>query len=274
VRGSLLSDLETLRRGWRWGGIRPAGWPERAAVIPERESDLTWARTDPVRMLRWLIQRGVSLPFTRAMSNPRVEGREWLNELDRPGILVSNHVSHADTQLLLYALSDRVREKTVVAAAADYWYQHRLLGQVVGLWLNTFPFARTGSPQAVLSSAREVLKSGWHLLIYPEGTRSPDGKMQEFKPGPAYLAVENRTPVVPMHVRGSQRIMPRGRPIPLPAPAEIRIGRPLWPGQGEGSRAFTRRIEGAVRELASARPDNPARGGWIDRWHASGRRSQ
>lgn len=271
---SFLSDLSKLRRGWRWGDVRPAAWPERAAVIPERESDLTWARTEPVRALRWLIQRGLSLPFTRVMANPRVEGREWLNELDRPGILVSNHSSHADTQLLLYALSDEVRERTVVAAAADYWYEHRLLGRVVGLWLNTFPFARTGSPQAVLSSAREVLKSGWHLLIYPEGTRSPDGRMQEFKPGPAYLAVENRTPVVPMHVRGSRRIMARGSTVPLPAPVEIRIGRPLWPGQGEASRTFTKRIEKAVEELASARPDNPARGTWIERWHASGRRSK
>jgi 1-acyl-sn-glycerol-3-phosphate acyltransferase len=208
------------------------------------------------------------MPFTRAMANPEVEGREWVQGLDRPVILAANHVSHADTPLLLYALPDRVREQTVVAAAEDYWYQRPWLGRAVALWLNTFPFSRTGGPQAVLHHSSLLLKSGWNLLIYPEGTRSPHGELQEFRPGIGFLAIETHTPVVPMHVQGSHRIMPKGRSYPLPAPVRVRIGKPLTPARGEGSRAFTERIEGAVRALREGRKEPEVVGGWIDRWRA------
>ena len=193
MKFELLDDLATLRGGWRWGGVRPAGWPERAPAAPSRPCDLGWARTEPVRTLRWLIQHGLSLPFTRAMTDPRVEGAEWLSQLERPAILAANHVSHADTQILLYALPERVRERTVVGAAADYWYRRPWLGRAVGLWLNTFPFSRTGGAQEVLHRSGELLRSGWSLLVYPEGTRSVDGRLQEFLPGIGHLAREARS---------------------------------------------------------------------------------
>ncbi len=266
---SLLDDLATMRRGWHWQGPRPRSWPEMAEAVPDRASNLGWARAEPIRSLRWFVQHGLALPFTRLMANPRVEGEEWVRDLERPALLASNHVSHADTQLLLYALSDRVREKTVVAAAADYWYKRPWLGRVVSLWLNTFPFSRTGGPQAVLNSSSQLLKSGWNLLVYPEGTRSPDGRLQEFKPGVGHLATETRSPVIPMHVSGSHRIMPKGRRFPLPAPATIRIGKPLMPGREESSRAFAGRVEKAVQALAQRTRDPEVVGTWIDTWRAT-----
>jgi 1-acyl-sn-glycerol-3-phosphate acyltransferase len=268
VRFQLLSDLDTMRRGWRWGEVRPASWPEPEPGVPDRPSNLGWARTEPVRSLRWLIQRGLSLPFTRLMTDPRVEGREWLRELDRPAILASNHVSHADTQLVLYALPDKAREHTVVAAAADYWYRRPWLGRLVGLWLNTFPFSRTGGAREVLHSASELLKSGWNLLYYPEGTRSADGRLGRFMPGLGHLASQTRSPVVPLHIRGSHRVMPKGRAFPMPGPVEVRIGKPLSLAPGEDSRAFTERVEGAVRGLSQRTQEPSVVGTWIERWEA------
>jgi 1-acyl-sn-glycerol-3-phosphate acyltransferase len=270
----LWRDLDQVRRGWHWEGPRPRSWAPPAPAIPERPSNLGWARAEPVRSLRWLIQHGLSMPLAEAMASPEVDGQEWLRELDRPVILASNHVSHADTPLLLYALPDRVREQTVVAAAEDYWYQRPWLGRAVALWLNTFPFSRTGSPQAVLHHASQLLKSGWNLLYYAEGTRSPDGGLREFKPGIGFLAIETHTPVVPVHLRGSHRIMPKGRGYPLPAPVRVRIGKPLAALPGEGSRAFTRRIEDAVRTLADGRRDPQVTGSWIERWRASAPRAR
>jgi len=222
-----------------------------------------------VRSLRWLIQRGLSAPFARAMTGLRVEGAEWLRDQNRPAILAANHVSHADTVVLLAALPDRVREQTVVGAAADYWYQRPMLGRLVGLWLNTFPFVRTGSAQAVLHSSSQLLKSGWNLLMYPEGTRSPDGRMGRFTPGVGHLANEARSPVVPIHVRGTHRVMPKGRPYFLPAPVEVRFGKPLEARKGEGSRAFTQRVEDAVRNLGQGTAEREVMGSWIDRWRAA-----
>jgi hypothetical protein len=72
-----------------------------------------------------------------------------------------------------------------------------------------------------------------------------------------------------MHVRGSHRIMPKGRGYPLPAPVRVRIGRPLTPGNKEGSRAFTQRIEASVRALADGHQEPEVVGNWIDRWRAT-----
>ncbi len=266
--GDALNDVRRVRRAWQWDGPRPHSWPERGAVVPAPASDLEWARQEPVRTLRYLIQHGLLLPFTKVMAHPKVEGREWVNDLDRPVIFAANHSSHADTSLILYGLSDRARDRTVVAAAADYWFKRPLLGNIVSLFLNTFPFSRTGGAQAQLHSSSQLLKSGWNLVLFPEGSRSPDGRIAEFKPGVGHLANETGTPVVPLHIRGAQRIMPKGQKLPLPAAARIRIGKPMTPKPKEGSREFTARVEKAVRDLSKEARQPELQGGWIERWRA------
>ncbi|HEY1162749.1 MAG TPA: lysophospholipid acyltransferase family protein, partial [Candidatus Dormibacteraeota bacterium] len=214
--GGITHDIARVRRGWHWDDPRPRSWPERGAVVPTPASDLGWARQEPVRTIRYLIQRGLLLPFTEAMAHPKVEGREWVRDLERPVIFAANHSSHADTSLILHALGDHARERTVVAAAADYWFKRPLLGNIVSLFLNTFPFSRTGGAQAQLHSSSQLLKSGWNLVLFPEGSRSPDGRIHEFKAGVGHLANETGTPVVPMHIRGAYQVMPKGQKLPLP----------------------------------------------------------
>jgi 1-acyl-sn-glycerol-3-phosphate acyltransferase len=267
--GGMVADYRKLRRGFHWDTPRPASWPEASDAVPDRPTDLGWARTEPFRSIRYGLQKGMLIPFTEAMAHPTVEGEEWVQDLDRPVILASNHTSHADTPLLLYALGDRVRERTVVAAAADYFYNRRLIGFLTSLWLNTFPFSRTGSPREVLHRSSQLLKSGWNLLVFPEGTRSTNGALQEFTPGVGHLATENRVDVIPMHIRGAHRIMPKGRDIPIPAKATIRIGKPLKVSEGETSRSFADRVEKAVHELADGNRSADIEGTWIDRWNAT-----
>ncbi|HEX6489540.1 MAG TPA: lysophospholipid acyltransferase family protein [Candidatus Dormibacteraeota bacterium] len=261
-----VDDLRLMRRGFHWRGPRPHSWPEPARVIPDAPESLEWARREPVRSLRYLIQRGLMMPVNELMTHPRIEGAEWLRTLDRPVIFAPNHTSHADTPLLLQSMPDRVRERTVVAAAADYFYERPLLGRVLSLYLNTFPFARSGSAAGVLDASGRLLRAGWNLLVYAEGTRTTDGRIGEFKPGIGHLAVANRTPVVPMFLRGTLRVMPKGTRLPLPAPVTIRIGRPLDPARGDTSKDFTKRIEAAVRALADAKDAPEVSGNWIDRW--------
>ena len=238
-------------------------------MVPPPASDLGWARVEPVRSIRWLIQRALLLPFTEVMVHPKVEGREWVKELKRPAIFAANHSSHADTSLILYSLTDAARDRTVVAAAADYWFKHPLLGNIVSLFLNTFPFSRTGGAQGQLHSSSELLKSGWNLVLFPEGSRSPDGRIQEFKPGVGFLARETGAPVVPLHIQGAFQVMPRHQRLPIPYPVRVRIGRPMTPERSEDSRTFTARVEKAVRTLSAGQPQQEIQGGWIDRWRAS-----
>ncbi|MGA7912965.1 MAG: lysophospholipid acyltransferase family protein [Candidatus Dormiibacterota bacterium] len=267
VRGA-FDDVSRVRRAWHWDTPRPHTWPERGAVVPAPAHDLGWARQEPVRTLRYLIQHALLLPFTEVMAHPKVEGREWVRELERPVIFAANHSSHADTSLILHALTDRARDRTVVAAAADYWFKRPMLGNLVSLFLNTFPFSRTGGAQAQLHSSSVLLKSGWNLVLFPEGSRSPDGRMHEFKPGVGHLANETGTPVVPVHIRGAYQIMPRGQKLPLPGPARVRIGKPMAPEPKEGSREFTARVEKAVRTLAAEPIQPDVQGTWIERWTA------
>ena len=264
--GDAVRDVRRVRRGWHWDSPRPRTWPEQGTVVPARASDLGWARQEPVRTIRFLIQRGLLLPFTEAMAHPKVEGREWVRDLERPVIFAANHSSHADTSLILHALGDGARDRTVVAAAADYWFKRPLLGNLVSLFLNTFPFSRTGGAQAQLHSSSQLLKSGWNLVLFPEGSRSPDGRIQEFKAGVGHLANETGTPVVPLHIRGAYQIMPKGQALPLPGPARVRIGKPMTPAAGEGSRQFTARVEKAVRTLALEPAQPEIQGSWIERW--------
>jgi 1-acyl-sn-glycerol-3-phosphate acyltransferase len=269
VAASAVGDVMRVRRAWHWDSPRPRTWPERGAVVPAPPSDLGWARVEPVRSIRYLIQHALLLPFTEAMVHPKVEGREWVRELERPVIFAANHSSHADTSLILHALTDNARDDTVVAAAADYWFKRPLLGNVVSLFLNTFPFSRTGGAQAQLHSSSQLLKSGWNLVLFPEGSRSVDGRIQEFKPGVGFLAKETGTPVVPMHIRGAYQVMPRGQKVPLPGPVRVRIGKPMSPAKSEGTREFTARVETAVRELSAEERKPDIQGSWVERWRAS-----
>src|SRR6266550_3131511 len=180
MAGGAFGDVMRVRRAWHWDSPRPHTWPEQGDAVPSPASDLGWARVEPVRSIRYLIQHVLLIPFTEVMTHPKVEGREWVRELKRPVIFAANHSSHADTSLILHSLTDKARDRTVVAAAADYWFKHPILGNIVSLFLNTFPFSRTGGAQAQLHSSSQLLKSGWNLVLFPEGSRSPDGRIQEF----------------------------------------------------------------------------------------------
>lgn len=269
VVGGLTHDVSRMRRAWHWDTPRPHTWPERAAVVPAPPGDLGWARVEPVRSIRWLIQRALLLPFTEAMVHPKVEGREFVRDLERPVIFAANHSSHADTSLILHALTDSARDRTVVAAAADYWFKHPLLGNIVSLFLNTFPFSRTGGAQGQLHSSSNLLKSGWNLVLFPEGSRSPDGRIQEFKPGVGFLAKETGTPVVPVHIQGAFQVMPRHQRVPLPGNIRVRLGKPMTVEPKEGTREFTARVEKAVRSLSAEERQPDIQGTWIERWRAS-----
>ena len=98
--------------------------------------------------------------------------------------------------------------------------------------------------------AADLLMDGWSLVIYPEGGRTPDGWFQEFRGGPAYLAVRTGRPVVPVHLDGTYRILPKGGTRPRRHPTRVTIGSPLTVGEGEDARRFGARIETALATLA------------------------
>jgi 1-acyl-sn-glycerol-3-phosphate acyltransferase len=98
--------------------------------------------------------------------------------------------------------------------------------------------------------AADLLAEGWSLLIYPEGGRTPDGWARPHRAGAAWLAERTGRAVVPVHVEGTRRILPRNGDRVRPGETHITFGAPLRPDPGEDARSLSLRIERAVATLA------------------------
>jgi 1-acyl-sn-glycerol-3-phosphate acyltransferase len=146
----------------------------------------------------------------------RATGREKLSALKQPVILVANHCSHMDTPVILSALPRKLRKRTAVAAAADYFYRNRLVASAVSLIFNTVPIERKGGGGMAKDGGHldMLLDEGWNLLLYPEGTRSRGGGPGRVRRGAAVLAASHNLSIIPIRVTGTAEAMPPGRRWP------------------------------------------------------------
>jgi 1-acyl-sn-glycerol-3-phosphate acyltransferase len=175
---------------------------------------------------------------------------DQLEGLRPPVVFVANHASHLDTPVILGSLPKAWRDRTLVAAAADYFFDAWWRAATTALVLNTFPVERAGGRQGT-STAERLIQERWNLVVYPEGTRSQDGWAGRFRHGAARLCLEYRLPCVPIAVRGSFAAMPRGRSWPVPgrAPISVRFGPPIVPEEGDDFRSLSRRIQQGIARV-------------------------
>lgn len=236
----------------------PLGAPDWPAGV-ERELpspalgvhyETDWSRRYPVRLVRALLLDSVTRPAVRALTSPLVEGREVVEELDPPVIVVANHTSHVDTPLLLSCLPPRIRHHAVVGAAADYFFDTRWKAALWSFAISAIPIERQRVNRRSADTAAGLLAEGWSLVIFPEGGRSPDGWGQPFKGGAAYLSIRTGVPVVPVHLAGTRHIVAKGRGSVRRASTKVTFGPPLVPTGGEDARRLGARIERAVSALS------------------------
>ena len=185
-------------------------------------------------MFYWMLKWVFIGPLLRLIFRPRTEGVENV-PLEGPAILASNHLSYADWLFMPLTLSRRV---TFVAKAEYFttpgikgWFQKKFFsgaGQV--------PIDRTSGDAAAgaLSSAKRILNAGELFGIYPEGTRSHDGKLYRGKTGVARLALETGVPVIPIAVIGTDAIAPPGKKFGSLTRPLVRFGKPLDFSRYEG----------------------------------------
>ena len=245
--GGLVREVRTVARGWRWTH-RPLVPRSVAPLEPEhREYATAWARTPGARTARAAIQRGLLAPLIRFEVDVRVGGLDTLDAVVPPVIFVANHTSHLDAPLVVTSLPEAWRERTAVGAAADYFFDVWWRAAATALVFNAFPVERAGARRSTWL-ARELLEQGWNLVVFPEGTRSRDGWIGEFRLGAARLAIENDVPVVPIAVRGSYQAMPRGAAWPVKGrrPVNVRFGRPVRPMPGEEPSEFNDRVRAGL----------------------------
>jgi 1-acyl-sn-glycerol-3-phosphate acyltransferase len=207
-----------------------------------RNIDVPWARCAPARAVRETILQFVLAPLMDLYTRPRVYGREVFGRLPHPVILVANHSSHLDTPTILRALPLKWRQRTAVAAAADYFYKKRAVANAVALIFNTVPLMRQGG--GVGNGATEhvdrLIDQRWNLLMFPEGTRSRNGRLGKMRSGAAAIAQAHGIPIVPVYVKGTHDAMPPGRNWPKRRRfiarrhrVEVHFGNPIWPGRDE-----------------------------------------
>jgi 1-acyl-sn-glycerol-3-phosphate acyltransferase len=249
---SLIDEVREVARGWRW--TRRPLVPRSAEPwfeTPEPQAFPTdWARSPAAKATRHAILRYAFRPLVWTETDPTVEGLDRLESLTAPVMFVANHSSHLDTPLILCSLPKEWRERTAVAAAADYFFDVWWRAATTALVFNTFPIERTGGSKAT-TTAKRLVDEGWNLLVFPEGTRSKDGWVGRFRHGAARLCIDHDMAAVPVGLRGTFAAMPRGRSWPVKGrpPVSVRFGPPVRAEQGEDYRSLSRRIHASLGRL-------------------------
>jgi 1-acyl-sn-glycerol-3-phosphate acyltransferase len=205
----------------------------------------------------WVV-KAILAPLLRLVFRPWVEGTEHVPK-DGPAILAGNHLSFADHFFGALPLP----RKVISLGKAEYFTGRGLKGMLVRAFftgVGTVPLDRSGgkASEAALRTGLRILREGHILGIYPEGTRSPDGRLYKGKTGVARLALESRAPVIPWAMINTFEMMPTGRPIPkLGIRPGVKYGKPLdfsrYYGMEEDRlvlRAVTDEIMYALMELS------------------------
>lgn len=205
----------------------------------------------------YVLVRFVLRPLFWVLFRPRVTGREHV-PLQGPVILASNHLSFIDSIVIPTVAPRRV----AYLAKAEYFTGTGFAGwftRTLFTALGAHPIEREThrAAQAALDTALRILRGGTAFGLYPEGTRSKDGRLARGKTGVAWLALTADCPVVPVAVHGTDKAQPIGARWPRPHRIAITFGEPLtFPelrgkaGNGRARREVTDRIMVAIAELS------------------------
>ncbi len=191
-------------------------------TVPDQPIELPAPVTEAAKRVMTRFQMG----FYERVMKPSVYGRAHI-PYNRNTIVVSNHSSHLDMGFVKYALGT-YGDDLVSLAAQDYFFQgHRWRRFYIENLTNLAPFDRKGGLRQALRLAGEHIERGETILVFPEGTRSKDGAIQEFKPVVGHLALAHSIDILPVYLGGTFEAMRKGTRIPTKRDITARIGMPL-----------------------------------------------
>ncbi len=260
-RAATLGDLrrqlglESVAEGV--SATTPVNIEERHDVYPH------WTWWWPVRAQRVAFIECVLRPLVWLLAAPEVQRDTQLN-IDRPLLLIANHVTDFDPPLVLYALPGKMRRHVAAAMAADMLYDWRMrrnqsswllntLGPltyvVVTALFNVFPLPRSAGFRRSFQHAGEALDHGDHVLVFPEGRQSDDGKLLRFRPGVGLLVAESNVKVLPVGLvglgemkQGKQRWFRSGK-------LRVRVGTPMSFAPELSAEEITERLRAEIARL-------------------------
>ncbi|MFF0222340.1 lysophospholipid acyltransferase family protein [Streptomyces sp. NPDC004629] len=206
----------------------------RAASIVLTCTDSYRPSTSEDPLSRFALIKAVLGPIMRLMFRPRVEGAEHIPG-DGPVIMAGNHLTFIDS-IVLPLVSKR---QVFFIGKDEYVTGTGFKGRLMA-WFFTgvgmIPVDRDGASGGVaaLMTGRRILEEGKVFGIYPEGTRSPDGRLYRGRTGIARLTLMTGAPVVPFAMIGTDKLQPGGRGIPRPGRVTVRFGEPMEFSRYEG----------------------------------------
>jgi 1-acyl-sn-glycerol-3-phosphate acyltransferase len=199
----------------------------------------------------------VAGPFLHTIWRPKVTGAENI-PASGGAILAANHQSVVDS-VFLPLMVDR---PVTFSAKAEYFTASGPMARVWAYYLratNQLTMDRDGprAAQDTLEAALALLQQGQLFGIYPEGTRSPDGRLYRGRPGVGWLALRSGLPVIPVALSGTRKVLPPGRMIPRPGRIGVTIGKPVALAPelfdappGKARRQIADQVMAAIQELS------------------------
>jgi len=210
----------------------------------------------PLKWLGRFAVRGAERAIFDGWLKPKILGRGNI-PANRNFIVVANHSSHLDFSLVGHALG-AVGDDLRVLAAKDYFFNTPARRFLAANFTSMMPFDRERAQLESLEDALAELAQGRSVLMFPEGTRSADGVIHEFKSGAGFLALRSGCDVLPVLIRGTHDVMGKGSLIPRRHPVEVRIGRAITASKlrelaasSEGAGAY-RKIADTMRSAVTA----------------------
>lgn len=210
----------------------------------------------PLKWLGRLAVRGAERAIFDRWLKPKILGRGNI-PANRNFIVVANHSSHLDFSLVGHALG-AIGDDLRVLAAKDYFFNTPTRRFLAANFTSMMPIDRERAQIESLEDALAELAQGRSVLMFPEGTRSADGAIHEFKSGAGFLALRSRCDVLPVLIRGTHDVMGKGSLVPRRRPVEVRIGRAITAAQlrelaasSEGAGAY-RKVADLMRSAVLA----------------------
>jgi len=203
------------------------------------------------------ISRALAGPFLHLLGRPELTGGEHIPATGG-AILASNHLSIVDSIFLPFMVDRPV----TFAAKSEYFTGTRPIDRITGAYLRatkqlSVDRAQARASQDMLEAALGLLRGGALFGIYPEGTRSPDGRLYRGRTGIGWLAVNSGVPVIPVAMSGTDRVLPPGQKVPRVAKIRIVVGEPLTfesyqdlPSPARQRRAITDEVMKSIQVLS------------------------
>lgn len=238
----------------------------KLSPIPTQYVYPHWPWLLPFAWLRSAFVECLLRPLVWLLAAPRTTRPQTL-EADEPMLIIANHVTAYDVPLLLSALPRAIRNRTAVAMSGEMLEDFRHARNTQPSWLNplgpptwllitalfnVFPLPRQRDFQRSFAHAGEALDRGFHVIVFPEGTRSPDGALARFRPGIGLLVKQSSTAVLSMAIQGLGELKMRRRRWFRSGTIAVCVGKPVRFAADETEAAITAQLHTEVEMLLAS----------------------